>query len=117
VRDDELFERELERTLERVPAPEGFADRVMGRVRAREQGRLRMMVPRTTPVWRAAIAAMALIAVLSGAGEWVRQREERRQAEAVQRQFEVAMRVTGRTLDGIQERISKAGVKEEKGER
>jgi hypothetical protein len=63
-----------------------------------------------------AMAAMVLLAVLFGVGEMAHRREERRKAELVQRQFDVAMRVTGKTLSGVGERISKAGMKDERGE-
>jgi hypothetical protein len=112
---DEL-EQELKQGLQRVPAPEGFADRVMKRVAQKERGRLRVMPQRSAPVWPAAIAAMLMIAVLFGAAEWTHRQRERQQAEIVQRQFDVAMRVTGRTLDGVGERISRAGMRSDKGE-
>jgi hypothetical protein len=104
------FEGELKEGLRRVPAPEGFADRVIERIAKKEQ-RLRVMPLRISHVWQMAIAAMMLIAVLLGVGEFAHRRQERRQAELVERQFEVAMRVTGRTLDGVGERISRAGMK------
>ena len=109
---DEL-EQELKEALKRVPAPDGFADRVMERVGA-EQQRLRVMPFRVAPVWQAAIAAVVLISLsLGGVGLWQRQ-QERRKAEIVQRQFEVAMRVTGKTLDDVGARVSRAGMKVEK---
>jgi hypothetical protein len=110
---DEL-EQELKHGLSRVPAPEGFADRVMERVAQKEQRRLRVMPQRISPVWQTAIAAMLLISVLFGAAELAHRQQERRQAELVQHQFDVAMRVTGRTLDGVGERISRAGMKQGK---
>jgi hypothetical protein len=112
VRDE--LEQDLMESLARVPAPEGFADRVMERV-AKKQ-RLRFLMPQRTPhVWQA-IAAMALISVLFGAAELVHRQEERKQAELMKYQFEVAMRVTGKTLDGVGARISRAGTKQEKRE-
>jgi len=112
VRDE--LEQELRQRLKRVPAPEGFVDRVMERVAQKEQRRFRVMPQRISPVWQTAIAATLLISVLFGAGELVHRQQERRQAEIVQQQFDVAMRVTGRTLDGVGERISRAGMKQEK---
>ncbi len=111
------FERELKEGLRRVPAPEGFADRVMRRIAGEERLRIRMMPQRVSYVWQMAVAAVVLLAVLFGAGEMAHRREERRKAELVQRQFDVAMRVTGRTLSGVGERISRAaGTKDERGE-
>ena len=109
---DEL-ERELTESLKRVPAPEGFTDRVMERVAAKERRKVRVMPVRLSHAWQTAIAAMLLVTVLcGGAGLWQRRRERQR-AEFVERQFEVAMRVTGRKLDDVGERISRAGMKEE----
>lgn len=112
---DEL-EQELKEGLGRVPAPEGFADRVMGRIAQKERLRIRVMPQRVSYVWQVAIAAMVLLAVMFGVGERAHRREERRKAELVQRQFDVAMRVTGKTLNGVGERISRVGTKDERGE-
>ena len=112
---DEL-EQELKEGLQRVAAPEGFADRVMDRIAKKDRLRLRMMPQRISYVWQTAVAAMVLLAVLFGLGESAHRREERRQAELVQHQFEVAMQVTGKTLNGVEERISRVAVKDERGE-
>ncbi len=55
------------------------------------------------------IAAVLLLGLF--VGEKV---QERRKAEIVARQFEVAMRVTGKTLDDVGARVSRAGMKEER---
>lgn len=110
------FEQELKEGLGRSQAPEGFTDRVMGRIAKKERLRIRMMPQRVSYVWQMAVAAMVLLAVLLGVGEMAHRREERRKAEIVERQFEVAMRVTGKTLNGVGERISRAGMKNERGE-
>ena len=110
------FEQELKEGLERVLAPEGFADRVMGRIARKERLRIRMMPQRVSYVWQMAVAAMVLLAVLFGMGEMAHRRDERRRAELVERQFDVAMRVAGKTLNGVGQRISKAGTKDERGE-
>ena len=112
---DEL-ERELKEGLARVPAPQGFADRVMERVARKERLRIRVMPQRISYVWQMTIAAMVLLTVMFGLGEMTQRREERRKAELVQHQFEVAMRVTGRTLNGVGARIRKVGTKAERGD-
>ena len=109
------FEQRLKDDLERVAAPEGFADRVMRRVRASEQSRLRIMPRRVLHVWQAAAAA-ALIAVLFGGVGAVHRRQERQRAEVLQRQFDVAMQITQRTLNGVSQRVSEAGVKQDREE-
>jgi len=110
---DEL-EQELKEVLKRVPAPEGFAGRVMERVATKKRQQVRMMPFRVSPIWQTAIAAAVLIVLsLGGVGLWQRQ-QERRKAAMVQRQFEVAMRVTGKTLDDVGERVSRLGMKGER---
>lgn len=111
------FEQELKENLKRTPAPDGFADRVMDRVARKEPLRFKAVPPRRVwHVWQTAIAALALIGASIGVVEAVHQRQERRQAEIVQRQFDVAMQITEKTLDGVSERISRAGTKQEMGD-
>lgn len=107
------FDQQLRQDLGPVPAPEGFADRVMERVAGERKLRFRMVPQRTLHLWQAAIAAMVLIGVLFGAAEWTHKRQEQRQAEVVQRQFDVAMHITEKTLDSVGERIRRAGTKQE----
>ncbi len=105
------FEKKLQRELVRVDAPAGFADRVIGRVAATPRRRLLAMPGRAA--WMA-VAAMLLVGIVLGGWQW-RQRKidrERQQAEAVQRQFDMAMQVTERTLAEVQMRIGRAGVKD-----
>lgn len=112
------FERELEESLKRVAAPEGFADRVMARVSghaAPEQRQPRLLVLRTGLAWRA-VAAVALLGVLLGAAEVAHERQEKRQAKMVQQKFDIAMQITQKTLDGVSRRIRQAGTRQEKGE-
>jgi hypothetical protein len=86
------FERTLGRELDRLDAPEGFAERVMERVARRERERRRQV-----QAWRMSIAA-GLLVCLSTAGYEV---EKRREAEAAREQFAIAMRVTGRSLEAV----------------
>lgn len=109
------FEQRLKHDLERVAAPEGFAGRVMRRVQATEDTRLRIMPRRMLHVWQA-VAAVVLIAILLGSGLLVRQHQERQKAEAIQRKFDLAMQITQKTLDGVSQRVSEAGVKQDREE-
>ena len=125
------FEEKLKQAMLRVDAPQGFADRVAGRVaqerqeaqqqerrqevqeandRAREARKGRLIAMPRRSAWFA-IAAMLLIGIVLGGWQWRQQqlRRERQEAEVVRRQFEMAMQVTGRTLVEIQERIGRAG--------
>ncbi len=106
------LEEKLKRELRRVDAPEGFADRVMGRVAAqvKDERKHRLIVMPRRFAWLA-VAAMLLVGVVLGGWQWRQQqvRRERQEAEVARRQFEVAMQVTGRTLVAVQERIERAG--------
>lgn len=115
------FEARLKRDLQRVEAPEGFADRVMQRVPASRQGRLFSFPIAMTNVrhWMA-VAAVLLVAVVLGFGvhhvEEVQQqrqlqKQEQAKARAAAEQFALAMQVTGRTLFVVQQRIDQAGTK------
>lgn len=100
------FEERLSRDLKRVPAPDSFADRVMERVA--QQGRSRLTVMPRRSAWMA-IAAMLLVGVMLGGWQWKQHelKQEREQAALVQRQFNLAMQVTQKTLAGVQERVGK----------
>jgi len=111
------FEARLKRNLQRVDAPEGFADRVMLRVSQPKQGRL---LPFPIAVTRArhwmAVAAVLLVAFVLGFGvhhveQVEQQRAEQAKARAAAEQFALAMQVTGRTLFVVQQRIDQAGMK------
>lgn len=108
------FEQGLNEELRRVAAPDGFADRVMVRARKGERAGLRIIPQRMLHVWQA-VAAVALIVVLFGVAETTHRRLERRQAGIVQRQFDIAMQITGKTLSGVSERVSQAGTKQDRG--
>ena len=106
------LETRLRQDLERVPAPDGFADRVMSRVAVQQRKGWLMTMPKRTPGFLGgmAIAAMLLVGIVLGGWQWKQQeiKKERQQAENVQRQFDVAMEVTQRTLAEVQERVGKA---------
>lgn len=109
------FEQQLKNDLERVAVPDGFADRVMRRVQTSESTQLRIIPRRMWHVWQA-VAAAALIVILLGSGLAVRQRQERQRAEAIQRKFDLAMQITQRTLNGVGQRISEAGTRQDREE-
>jgi hypothetical protein len=110
------FEARLSQEMKRVSAPDGFADRIMHRVEVEAEGhaaqkrRSRLTVMPRRSAWMA-IAAMLLVGILIGGWQWRQQkiRHEREQAEQIQRQFDLAMQVTQRTLAEVQERIGHAG--------
>ncbi len=106
-------EEDLRRGLRHVPAPEGFADRVMERVARREAAR-------KLPVKRAAFAglhrnagvwtsiAAALVLAVGGNLMHVRHERQERQAAQVQAQMDLAMELTGHALDQVQGELDKS---------
>lgn len=95
----DAFEQELREHLQPRQAPQGFADRVIGRVAARTEGHSFWM-----PVWRWAMAAVLLGAVLTGSVE--HDRRQRIEGERARDQVLLALRITGTTLNNVQRRIA-----------
>lgn len=110
------FERELVRAMRRVDAPEGFAERVMARARTASQAGA-VVIPRwrSVRVWTSgAIAAAVLAGVFVGEQVHVRRERERAELarqELARQQFDVAMRITGETLEQAREQMQEAGVR------
>ena len=107
--EQDQFERELTRAMRGVDPPQGFADRVMARAHAAVPVRAKVLwMPRRVRQWTGgALAATLLAGVFFG--EEARLRHQRE--EAAQRQFELAMRITDRTLEHVQQQLSDAGVR------
>ncbi len=104
----EAFERQLRDALRRVDAPPGFAERVVAKAAARERAK-------HVPVRRwLAVAASVLLVVSGGVyGEHYRREQIRRQqAEAARAQLVVALRITSRQIEKVEERLRAIGVKE-----
>jgi hypothetical protein len=87
------LETDLKDALRRVPAPEGFASRVMERV----HGQANASVPGQARWWRA-LAATFLLATVLGGWEAHRQREGQRAREQVL----LALRITGEKVAHVQ---------------
>ena len=105
----EMYEMEerLRVDLARRSAPAGFAERVMQR--AAERPAVLPMAARVRGrMWMYAVAAAILLSVTAGERMYqVRQEQKREQA---QREFDMAMQVTGRTLEHAREQIQRAGL-------
>ena len=84
------LEEQLRRAFERENPPEGFADRVIERTRAR----------RAMPRWMAAAAA---VLVLAGAGYGYRWQ----QGERAKREVLLAFRITSAKLNHIQAQVAR----------
>jgi type VI protein secretion system component VasF len=104
------FEQELTLAMRGVDPPEGFAERVMARAQASEQPRAKIFaMPRRLPLWTSgAIAAAVLLGVFFGVQTHLR--HQREQVEVAQQQFELAMRITDRTLEHTRQQLQRAGV-------
>jgi hypothetical protein len=107
------LEQELECDLRRVAAPDGFADAVMARLpsRTRHKWSARPWFARRSifRLWPAFATGMLLAALVGG--YLVHQRQQRELAALTEARFEVAMRIASRTLNRVDEEVSRAGVK------
>lgn len=109
--DVSAVESELRQSLQHVPAPDGFADRVMARVAEREAARtVRPVRARYSSAgfggmhrnagWWTAIAAMLLLAV-GGDVTYLRHQRTEREAAKMQQQMDLAMQLTSHALDEV----------------
>ena len=109
--DVSAVEHQLRQTLQHVPAPDGFTDRVMARVAEREAARTARPVRakyssagfsgmHRTAGWWTAIAAMLLLAV-GGDLTYLRHQRTEREAAKVQQQMDLAMQLTSHALDQV----------------
>lgn len=96
------FEDELRRSLRRVEAPEGFADRVMGRVRVASGGRV-IPIEGRKPSPKQWVAAAVAAGMLLSAGGW-RYREYQRGVKAKE-QLLTALAITSSKLDFISHKV------------
>jgi hypothetical protein len=105
------FEQELTLAMRGVDPPEGFVERTMTRVLPAVPVRAKVLwMPRRARLWASgAIAAALLLGVFIG--EQTHLRHQREQAEFAQQQFELAMRITDRTLEHTRQQLWNAGVR------
>lgn len=101
---DEL-ERELKAALGRVPAPPGFAGRVLAKVNH---------APAAVSWWRRGPAlrwaAVGLVAVVAFTGAMAAYRDyERARGERARAQVILALRITGSTLHSVQAQLQRMG--------
>ncbi len=119
------FELLLARAMQRVEAPEGFAERVVGRVASAEGGvagstqvsEARPGAPgvvvfrRRRGLWRMqAWAGGAIAAVLALGMFGAEQLHQRRERQLADQQFAVAVQVTDHALAQTREQLQRAGL-------
>ena len=94
------FERKLRVAMARREAPLGLKTRVLAQARERRQGQRRLwwMIER--------IAATVVLAAAVGGFVEYRHIEEVRKGEAAKEQVLTALRITGRTMSRVQEKLS-----------
>lgn len=97
------FEKELKQALERRPAPPSLKRKIMQRRGVRSVERHHTV----SVMWQRLAASIALAAVLGGVMEWqLRQSADRRKGEEARRQVMTALRITGRALNEVNERLA-----------
>jgi len=112
-REDALakFERELTLAMRAVDPPEGFAERTMARAVAPSPVRAKVLwMPRRVRLWAGGAIAAALLAGVFFAEE-AHQRHQREEAALAQQQFELAMRITDRTLEHTRQQLWNTGIR------
>jgi hypothetical protein len=101
---------ELRRALGRKEPSAGFADRVMQAVPAGVPAAPQMAVRRRPRYWVGLAAAASLAISIVGVRMWSEQQAIRR-AERTRRDVEIALRLTGDKLNGIQTRLTALGAR------
>ncbi|MFZ0517281.1 MAG: hypothetical protein WBF45_18015 [Acidobacteriaceae bacterium] len=103
---DAAFEQELRKSLQAVPAPDGFADRVLARVETLPHHEPAPWPVRAirNPVVRGAIAAALLLSI--GAGGYIEHQRARQIAgEHARQQVLLALRITSSTLQDVRNKV------------
>ena len=103
--DLEQLEYDLRRDLRHVPAPAGFADRVLARTARRQGRRFPSNALNARAAWWAAAAATLLLA--GSEGRHLYRLHEAKQAQA-QAQLTLAMTLTNHALQAVQRDVDRS---------
>lgn len=111
--EDDAHADEIRAGLQRVEAPAGFTDRLLARVALREREAVRcevgarpgVLLQLSRPVWRAALAAAALLAITAGSLRVEHVRAEHRRADEAAAQLDTALQVTSHALNQVSARL------------
>ena len=98
------FEKELQQSLQRRPAPPSLKRRIM------ERRGLVTMERRHSHlvIWQRVAAGLLVAAMLGGAMQWkLRREEEQRQGEEARRQVMTALRITGHALNEMNAQLNR----------
>ena len=95
------IEQELQRALRRQQPPAGFTERVLARTEPKPAAS--PTAPSPIHKWLAAAAAVALLA--SGAARYYEQQQAAAEAERVNQEISLALRITSEKLALVQARV------------
>lgn len=96
------FEKEVREALQARPAPAGFADRLMRRIDPRKPRRTWTFL--WQPAWR--WAAVAVLLAMTALGGLEHERQQRIAGERARQQVLLALRITGTTLNQVQQKVN-----------
>ena len=96
------FEKELRDHLQARPAPAGFTDRVMRRIDGSKPRRTWTFL--WQPAWR--WAAVAILLAITALGSLEHERQQRIAGERARQQVLLALRITGTTLNQVQQKVN-----------
>lgn len=107
--EEDDFERTLTAAMQRVEAPEGFAERVVYRAGQSPAPMLQMSPRLAGQRWIGGALAAALL--VGAGGTWAEIKHRQRQQQEAERQFEVAMQVTLHALAQTSHQLNRAGLR------
>lgn len=97
------FEEELAEQLARRPAPPGLKQRIL----AEKARRASAKKHEHRHLWMRLAASVVIAAIVAGGAGWQwKRQDEKRKGEEARRQVMTALRITGKALDEVHERLA-----------